>query len=66
MWPVVNDRVLYNFQKSLCDAKIPSQWKQARVIPLRKLGESDYTLARVWRPISLLPTLSKVFEAVMA
>ena len=64
LWPVVKDRVLHLFQTSLRD--IPSQWRNAKIIPLKKPGKSDYTLAKSWRPISLLSTLGKILEAVIA
>ena len=47
---------------NLCIAKhtFPSQWKQARVVPLHKCGtKSD---KNNYRPISVLPILSKVLE----
>ncbi|KAM4058194.1 endonuclease-reverse transcriptase domain-containing protein [Hirsutella rhossiliensis] len=37
-----------------------------RIIPLRKPDKGDYTLAKAWRPISLLSTLGKILEAVVA
>ena len=33
---------------------------------LRKLGKGDYTVLKAFRPISLLPTISKGLEAVVA
>ncbi|KAM4061805.1 endonuclease-reverse transcriptase domain-containing protein [Hirsutella rhossiliensis] len=42
------------------------QWRMAKIIPLKKPGKDDYTAARAWRPISLLSTLGKILEAVMA
>jgi len=38
----------------------------ARIIPLRKPGKPDYTIPKAFRPISLLPTISKGLEAVVA
>ncbi|KAM4062544.1 reverse transcriptase (RNA-dependent DNA polymerase) [Hirsutella rhossiliensis] len=37
-----------------------------RIIPPRKPDKGDYTLAKAWRPISLLSTLGKILEAVVA
>ncbi|KAI6824489.1 hypothetical protein KC343_g180 [Hortaea werneckii] len=45
---------------------IPQQWKVAKIIPLKKPNKGDYTLAKAWRPISLLSTLGKLLEAVVA
>jgi hypothetical protein len=36
------------------------------IIPLEKPGKEDYTVAKAWRPISLLATLGKVLESVVA
>ena len=43
-----------------------SQWKHAKIIPLKKPGKDDYTFAKAWRPISLLATLGKILELVIA
>ena len=43
--------------------KFPSELKQADVVPVFK--KEDPTLAKNYRPISLLPTISKIFERVM-
>ncbi|EAQ84441.1 hypothetical protein CHGG_08455 [Chaetomium globosum CBS 148.51] len=59
LWPVVKDRVLHLFRTSLRDGDIPSQWRNAKIIPLKKPGKSEYTLAKSWRPISLLSTLGR-------
>ncbi|KAF4233525.1 hypothetical protein CNMCM6805_009182 [Aspergillus fumigatiaffinis] len=44
----------------------PDQWKRARIVVLRKPGKPDYTVPEAYRPISLLNTLEKILEAVMA
>ena len=41
----------------------PNFLKLADVIPLRKKGRKD--LKENYRPVNLLPTLSKVFERIM-
>jgi hypothetical protein len=66
LWPVVKERVLHLFRLSLRSGELPWQWRSARIIPLRKPDKDDYTLAKAWRPISLLSTLGKVLEAVVA
>lgn len=45
---------------------VPDEWKIAKIIPLKKPGKADYTNPELYRPISLLPTLSKAMEAVVA
>jgi len=43
--------------------EFPNEWKRARVIPLFKSGKQNDP--NNYRPISLLPTLSKVFEKII-
>ncbi|SPJ70278.1 related to reverse transcriptase [Fusarium torulosum] len=66
VWPSVKHDVLAIFQASLDEGVIPDQWRHARIIPLKKPGKDDYTIAKAWRPISLLATLGKVLESVVA
>ena len=63
---MVKDRVFHLFQTSLRDGDIPSQWRNAKIIPLKKPEKSDYSLAKSWRTISLLSTLGKILEAVIS
>lgn len=68
LWPVIKGAVLVFFQTSLETGTVPDQWKIAKIIPLKKEqnGKRDCSKANSWRPISLLCTLGKVMEAVMA
>ncbi|KJZ69719.1 hypothetical protein HIM_10888 [Hirsutella minnesotensis 3608] len=66
LWHVVKVRVWTLFDSSLREGVVPHQWRTAKIIPLRKPGKGDYTLAKAWRPISLLSTLGKILEAVVA
>jgi hypothetical protein len=66
VWQAVKHHVLALFRASLQDGSLPSQWRHAKIIPLKKPGKEDYTIAKAWRPISLLATLGKVLEAVIA
>ena len=45
---------------------LPYQWREARIIPLKKPDKPDYRIAKAWRPISLLSTLGKIFEVILA
>jgi hypothetical protein len=45
---------------SLVNGCVPSEWKEARVIPLFKSGESDNM--DNYRPVSILPVVSKILE----
>jgi len=64
--PVVKERVLQLFRTSLAEGVLPTQWRNARIIPLKKPKRGNYSLGKAWRPISLLATLGKVLESVVA
>lgn len=66
VWPVLQQQICQLFSMSLNHGRLPDQWKIAKIIPLKKGGKDDWTLAKNYRPISLLPTLGKVLEAVIA
>ena len=46
MWPVLQDEFFMLFQESLDCDKLPSTWKLAKIIPLKKAGKDDTTLAK--------------------
>jgi len=66
VWPSLGDELVILMQRSLDKAELPSLWKEATIIPLRKAGKDDYTSAKSYRPISLLQNVSKVMESVIA
>jgi hypothetical protein len=66
MWPVVKNREFTLFKTLLEEGKLPTQWRSAKIILLKKPEKDDYSLAKAWRPISLLSTLGKILEAVVA
>jgi hypothetical protein len=65
-WPTVKHRVLDLFQASLEEGTLPRQWRPAKIMPLRKPNKENYTVAKAWTPISLLATLGKILESVVA
>ncbi|SCV61221.1 uncharacterized protein FFFS_15790 [Fusarium fujikuroi] len=66
LWPAVKERVMHLFRTWLSEGRLPDQWRAAKIIPLKKPGKKDYKIARTRRPISLLSTLVKILEAVVA
>jgi len=66
LWPCLKDELLSLFSKSLNQGQLPSGWKVAKIIPLRKGNKPDYSIANAYRPISLLSTLSKIMESIVA
>ena len=57
---IVVKPVTFIINTSLRTSKVPCDWKSARVIPLFKKGKADEM--DNYRPISILPVLSKVLE----
>jgi hypothetical protein len=67
LWPVLQDQLLALFQNSLEQAYLPQARRVAKIVPLRKGGPNrDYRKSKSYRPISLLATLGKIMEAVLA
>jgi hypothetical protein len=66
VWPAVKESVRHLFQTLLDKGTLLHQWKAAKIIPLKKPNKDDYTPAKAWRSISLLSTLGKLLEAVVA
>ena len=52
------------FNKSFREVKFPTKWKLANVKPVYK-GKGSPSAAASYRPISLLPCLSKIFEKLL-
>ena len=51
------------FKNILLTSTYPDQWKLANVTPIFKKG--DKQLIKIYRPISLLPICSKIFEKII-
>ena len=52
------------FNNSINRSYFPKMWKEAKVFPILKKGKNPNDPAS-YRPISLTPSLSKVFEAII-
>ena len=57
---VITPSILYIVNKSIATGKFASVWKEAKVKPLFKTGNKEDV--NNYRPISILPTLSKLIE----
>ena len=66
LWPCIKDELLSLFCKSLGEGRLPREWKIAKIIPLRKGNKPDYSIPNAYRPISLLSTLGKMMESIVA
>lgn len=60
---VIAKPLTYIINLSLRSGTVPPEWKEAKVLPLFKSGSS--TEIGNYRPISLLPILSKILEKVV-
>ena len=66
LWLVIKQRVWRLIETSLSDGEVSAQWRTAKIMPLKKPGKATYAKAKLWRPMSLLSTLGKILEAVVA
>ena len=57
---VLTPSITYMINKSLESGGFPGTWKNAKVNPIFKAGDKDNK--NNYRPISILPTLSKIIE----
>ena len=61
--PVFSDSLTHIFNQSIAQSFFPDEWKIARVVPLFKNGQRN--LPENYRPISVLPVISKIMERIM-
>jgi hypothetical protein len=66
VWEEAKGQIMALYRASLRLSHLPDSWRTARIVPLRKPGKPDYTVPKAFRPISLLATISKGLEAVVA
>ena len=61
---VLTPSITYIINKSIESGGFPCTWKNAKVNPILKTGDKDSV--NNYRPISILPTLSKIIEKSIA
>lgn len=64
--PHTREWIKWLYQASMSLGHVPRQWREASIVVLRKPGKKDYSNPRAYRPISLLPTISKGLESIVA
>jgi hypothetical protein len=62
----VQDHLIEVFNACLSLGHHPARWKEAKVVAIPKPDKLDYSLPKAHRPISLLETMSKLLEKVVA
>ena len=63
LYPTIKTPLLHVLNRSIENKFVPDTWKFAKIIPLHKKGSTKDT--GNYRPISLLPTISKVIEKII-
>ena len=63
--PVIAPAIAHVINLSLGVGKFPQKWKLARIIPLQKSKTVDRLKPSSFRPVSLLPLISKLAERVV-
>ncbi|KAK9847032.1 Endonuclease/exonuclease/phosphatase [Penicillium brevicompactum] len=66
LWVHLKDNITRIFNVLLSLGYHPKQWRNAKIVVLRKPGKPDYSLPGAYHPISLLNTLGKLLEVVIA
>lgn len=66
LWPVVKDWIVHIYRRSIQLSYLPTHWKGAKIIVIPKPDKPDYTIPKAYRPISLLQTISKGLERIVA
>lgn len=66
LWKYLKHFITEIFTVSINLGHHPQRWRRAKIVVLRKPGKPDYTVPEAYRPISLLNTLGKLLEAVIA
>ena len=61
--PIIVPSLTYIFNRSLSERVFPTKWKRSKIIPIHKSGNK--TLPNNYRPISILPSVSKILEKLV-
>ncbi|CAK9796298.1 Retrovirus-related Pol polyprotein from type-1 retrotransposable element R1 (Fragment) [Anthophora quadrimaculata] len=64
-WTHIKGPLTYLYNQCLSQGIFPDCWKRSNIITLLKGKNKDKTNPRSYRPICLLPTLSKVLEKII-
>ena len=62
---ILGPAVQHIINLSMCASTFPDVWKWHKVVPLLKSPDCDKTIPKSYRPVALLPVLSKILEKVV-
>jgi hypothetical protein len=65
-WEVVKDYLISIYNACFLLGHHPARWREAKVVVIPKPDKPDYSLPKAHRPVSLLETMSKLLEKVVA
>jgi len=65
-WPIISENIVNLYEMCIRTAKFPTCWKTANLVIIPKAKGKDPLLTGSYRPISLLPTLGKALESLIA
>ena len=65
-WPAIKDHTISIANACLTIGYHPQLWRHALVVVIPKPDRADYTMAKNYRPISLIECLSKLVEKGMS
>lgn len=59
LWPVVEEHIVQLYTASINLAYLPESWRTAKIIAIANSKKKNSTFPNAYRPISLIPTISK-------
>jgi len=64
-WEVIGGRMTRILERCMRESTFPDCWKRADVVVIKKGTDKDPSLPGSYRPVSLLPVISKVLERLV-
>jgi len=64
-WPVIGQDITELFRTCITQALFPASWKKAKLVIVPKPGKKDKMDPRSYRPVNLLPAISKALESLI-
>ncbi|KAF0747038.1 Reverse transcriptase domain-containing protein [Aphis craccivora] len=65
LWPSLSRRIVELVNACLREARFPTIWKSAEVVPILKGEDRNASLPKSYMPVSLLPVMGKIVEKAM-